>query len=356
MEFQAERLVFARRRRQLNQTELATRVGLAVRTIQRYERGKETPSEDTLGRLARELAFPPEFFFSPRALPEIPEASLSFRAYSKLRARVRDNAVAVAQLTVCIAEYLSELYEFPALTVPDLSEVAGRRPKDAARILRDEWKLGHGPIANVVHLLEAHGVRVFSLAEDVADVDAFCFWNSGDAFVVLNLLKSGERGRFDGCHELGHLVLHRHIDFRSKDVELHADIFAGEFLVPEDSLRSQLPSVITIDTVKKLKSYWKVSAMAMVKRLKDIGRLSDWVYRSMCMQLSKEGYRRAEKDGIEREASSLFADVFSPGADGISVNELARALRVRPSDISPLVFGMPHARGHLRLIRGGQAS
>src|SRR5690606_1316253 len=143
--------------------------------------------------------------------------------YSRLPSRSRDNAVAVAQLCVDIAEHLSDLFEFPELDVPDLSEFAAKRPREAARILRDDWSLGQGPIRNVVHLLEKHGVRVFSVSDDVADVDAFCFWSGGQAFVVLNLRKSGERGRFDGCHELAHLVLHRHIDFRTRDVEKEAD-------------------------------------------------------------------------------------------------------------------------------------
>jgi Zn-dependent peptidase ImmA (M78 family) len=347
--------VFARQRRQLNQTELARRAELVARTVQRYEHGQEAPSQEALRRLAAVLAFPPEFFLDDRPLPEIPEFALSFRAYSKLKARLRNNAIAVAQLSVQIADYLSELYDFPELSVPDLRESASS-PKDAARILRDEWALGHGPIPNVVDVLESHGVRVFSLAEDVADVDAFCFWKDREAFIVLNLLKSAERGRFDGAHELGHLVLHRQIDFRGKDVEREADAFAAEFLVPEESLLRQLPKFVTIDTVKKLKRHWRVSAMAMVKRLKDIGRLSDWVYRSMCMQLSRAGYRSSEKDGVEGETSSLLADIFSSGADGIAVGDVAKRLRVSAADISPLVFGLPAARGHLRLVRGGTPS
>jgi hypothetical protein len=84
----------------------------------------------------------------------------------------------------------------------------------------------------MVHLLEARGVRVFSLAEDAADVDAFCFWHKRAkddppaAFVFLNLQESGERGGFDAAHELGHLATHRAIDFRGKDVEREADGFA----------------------------------------------------------------------------------------------------------------------------------
>lgn len=354
MTFQPHRLVFARKRRQWTQVDLARSIGVVARTIQRYECSEETPPLDQIERIAAKLEFPVEFFLEEQGFPEIPPPSLSFRAYSKLKVRLRENAVAVAQMSVEIEAALSEQFELPLLDVPDLRESAATAA-DAARLLREEWALGSAPVPNMVHLLEGHGVRVFSLAEDVADVDAFCFWFERRAFLVLNQLKSGERSRFDAAHELGHLCLHRHIDFGGKDVEREADAFAAEFLVPEKALSLQLPPVITLETIFKLKRFWKVSAMAMVRRLKDIGRLSDWVYRSMCMQLSRDGYRSHEKGGIDPETSSLLADMIQ-GEDGIAASDIARALRVRVTDISPLIFGIPQVRGHLRLVTSRRAA
>ena len=39
--------------------------------------------------------------------------------------------------------------------------------------IRAEWGLSERPISNMIHRLEYQGVRVFSLAEDTADMDAF---------------------------------------------------------------------------------------------------------------------------------------------------------------------------------------
>ncbi len=332
----------------MSQRELAGATGLVVRTLQRYEHGEESPSRQSLDAVAQALRFPADFFLS-RPPPEIVAGALSFRAYSKIRAKLRDNAVAAAQLAIELSDHLVEHFDLPALDVPDLHEEASS-PEHAARTLRQEWSLGATPIPNVVHTLESHGIRVFSLSEDVVDVDAFCFWREAQAFVILNQLKSAERGRFDGSHELSHLVLHRQVDFRSKDVEREADAFAAEFLVPKEALQAQLPSHVTLDTVMKLKTYWKVSAMAMVKRLKDAGALSDWVYRGMCIKLSGMGYRRGEPGGIPNEVSSLLEDVFC-SEDGMSLSEVAKALRLRQADVSPLVFRLPHERGHLRVVR-----
>jgi transcriptional regulator with XRE-family HTH domain len=213
--FQGERLTFARKRRQITQAALAKQANVTPRTLQRYERDAESPKTETLARMANVLKFPPEFFVDVRPLPDIPPLSISFRGYSKIKAKLRDHAVTAAQLAVGIDAVLSDQFDLPELDVPDLSE-ATSNPVQAAKDLRAEWSLGNGPIANMVHLLERHGVRAFS-ADATADVDAFCFWQTGRAFVILSRSKSPERGRFDCAHELAHLVLHRAIDFRRRD-------------------------------------------------------------------------------------------------------------------------------------------
>lgn len=348
MGFRGERLVFARKKRQVSQKDLASGADIAPRSLQRYERDKESPKADTLARLAKELSFPPEFFTDSRPLPDIPPLSISFRGYSKIKAKLRDNAVAVAQLAVGIEAALAREFELPQLDIPDLSE-ATAEPVQAARLLREAWSLGNGPIRNMVHLLERQGVRVFS-ADAAADVDAFCFWNGGRPFAVLSRAKSPERGRFDCAHELAHLTLHRTIDFRRKDLEFEADSFAGEFLVPSAALAAHAPSHITPETVVKLKKAWGVSEMAMIRRLKEIGRLSDWTYRRMCIDVAKAGGRRSERDGMKQhETSSLLVDMIASD-DGVSVRELAHELHVMPSDIAALVFDVLVQRGGLRLV------
>ncbi|WP_261371327.1 ImmA/IrrE family metallo-endopeptidase [Yersinia frederiksenii] len=61
----------------------------------------------------------------------------------------------------------------------------------------------------MVHLIEPKGVKVFSLAENCVEVDAFSFWTNRKPFVLLNTIKTSERSRFDATHQLGHLVLHQ---------------------------------------------------------------------------------------------------------------------------------------------------
>jgi len=50
------------------------------------------------------------------------------------------------------------------LPKPNLPLLRGVEPETAAEMLRQKWSLGQRPIKNMIHLVEAHGVRVFSLA------------------------------------------------------------------------------------------------------------------------------------------------------------------------------------------------
>ena len=88
--------------------------------------------------------------------------------------------------------------------------------------VRARWDMGFRPIRNMVHLLEAHGVRVFSLAEDAKQVDAYSFWTpSKKPFVFLSMSKSAERSRMDAAHELGHLVIIPGAERSSRNTRKH---------------------------------------------------------------------------------------------------------------------------------------
>jgi len=58
--------------------------------------------------------------------------------------------------------------------------------------LRAEWGLGIRPIPNMVHLLEKHGVRVFSVDEESTSLRAFCLWEDDLPFVFVSLAGSVE--------------------------------------------------------------------------------------------------------------------------------------------------------------------
>lgn len=330
----------ARKRRGISAVELARRVGLTGQSVSNYERGRKVPSPDTLDKIANELQFPVSFF-DQGDIDEIDVALVSFRARSKITATARDAVLSAARLALELNEVLDRHFQLPSPEIPTLER---HTPEQAAEYVRAKWGLGEiYPVPNMVHMLEAHGVRVFSLPPEYSDVDAFSMWRRGTPFVFLNTLKSGERGRFDAAHELGHLVLHGQSEGAewSKECEREANAFASAFLMPSVSVRQRLRSGATTDQILRGKGYWKVAAVALAYRLSDLGMLTEWQYRRTVIELGQMGYRSGEPRGMQRENSQLLEKAFRGLREkGITPHSLARELHTTPAELTEYVFGL----------------
>lgn len=328
----------ARRRRAMSKRELAAAADVSERSLTAWEAGDTTPTPQMLERVAKALGFPVSFF--ERAEPELlAETGVSFRSLSKLAAGDRARALAGGELALELNAWLEQTFELPAPSVPDLR---GNRDSEAAAIaLRQQWGLGDKPIAHMVRLLEAKGVRVFSLAEDCHEVDAFSFWRGTRPFVFLNTLKSAERSRFDAAHELGHLVLHRHGQALGREAEQQADAFASAFLMPASSVRAFAPRIPTIPRLIEAKKIWNVALSALVHRMHQLRMVSEWQYRSLFIELQKLGMRKQEPEPSAREMSQVLDKVLqNVRATGSSKQELARALGWPVREINALTFGL----------------
>lgn len=337
-QFNPSRLTLARRRRGLTMTRLAARIGVEVRSVSAYEKGEFRPDSDKLANLAKVLRFPVNFFFGDD-LDELSPDSASFRALSKMTAGQRDTALGAGAIALLLNEWIETRFELPTADLPNLSQEGS--PEAAAVSMRRHWGLGELAIKNTVHLLESKGVRVFSLSVDAAEVDAFSMWRENTPFVFLNTKKSAEHSRFDAAHELGHLVMHRHGAPQGQDAEREANAFASAFLMPRASVLAHAPRLATVDHLVKLKKHWTVSVAALAYRLHTIGVLTDWHYRTLCIEIASRGYRKREPEEAQRENSQVLAKVFSVlREEGVTKGDIAGELRVPIEEIDQLVFGL----------------
>lgn len=140
---------------------------------------------------------------------------------------------------------------------------------------------------------------IFSIIEDCAflirkplktkEISAFTTYMTETFIVFLNSSFSLGHERFSAAHELYHIeynseILKReklHIEASSKDIldeDCSANIFAAEFLMPEDAVKKIFyklvnvqPKLIEPRHVVRLNSYFNVSYAAMVKRLIQLG-------------------------------------------------------------------------------------
>ncbi len=345
-EFNQARLTLARKRRGLTKKALADAVEVSAISLTAYEAGTQIPRPQKIKRLADHLGFPVDFFSKPD-LDELPPDGISFRAFTTMTARERDQATSAGQFAINLAQWINSKFKLPEINVPLLR---GLEPEVAAQAVRSDWGMGQESIRNVIHLLEANGIRVFSLAEECRRLDAFSLWindsqtNDNIPYVFLNTMKSVEHSRMDAAHELGHLVLHWRNDIpkSGRDIELEANTFASAFLMPPDSIKANIPNHTILDELIKRKRIWGASLAALTYWIHKQKMISDWQYHTLFAELSRKGYRTKEPDPIkDRETSKVLTKVFSAlRKDGISNADVARELSLPIEELNKLIFGL----------------
>lgn len=99
--------------------------------------------------------------------------------------------------------------------------------------------------------------------------------------------------------------------------------------------------MITLPILLKLKRHWGVSAFAMAYRLNRIGVLSDWHYRTLCIELAKRGFRTSEPDGGPRETSAVLEKITSMlRTRGMGLAQLSDELLLPIEEVKGLMLGL----------------
>ncbi|WP_353208689.1 XRE family transcriptional regulator [Sphingorhabdus sp.] len=331
--FNIERLELARKRRRFTARILAERAGIAPVTLSRIVNRQQVPDESTIEALVSALGYTRAFFDQDDFDPIDPRAA-SFRSLTGMTARERDAALAAGSLAFEVMDWVSERFTLPETDILDLGHE--RNPVAAARMLRQHWAIGEKPIGNMIKLLESKGARVFSLAEDTKNVDAFSCWRNNEPYIFLNTYKSSERSRFDAAHELAHLVLHRHGGPQGRKAETEANNFASAFLMPQADLMSVIPYVSSVDQIIQAKKRWGVAAVALAYRLNKLGLMTEWQY----IQINRQ-YRTSEPQGIPPERSTVWQMILTDlWKDGQSRSHIAQQLLLPDEELENLLFGL----------------
>ena len=341
--FHPPRLTLARELRGLTKAELAERIGKSAAALSQFEGGVKAtckPDPKTLGLLALALGVPVGFF--ARKTPDKPLSvdACHFRSLRSASQRARRKLLARGALLCDLLDGLEEHVNLPveqvsrvARTVHTVDEI-----EEYAVQVRASWKLGLGPIGNVVTLLESRGVLVTHIPEDCEDVDAFSTWHAGRPLVFLVMAKgSTSRSRFDACHELGHLTMHADVTAGSPELERQANRFASAFLLPKEPFLVECPRWLDWDHFYELKRRWKVSVAALVKRAYDLKKLSEASYRRAYVHLNKTGERLQERDEPPAEPPTLLVKALDAVGPEMTVEDVATQMGVGLGDLRGLL-------------------
>jgi Zn-dependent peptidase ImmA (M78 family) len=219
-------------------------------------------------------------------------------------------------------------------------------PADVARRLRAEWGMPRGPLESMVGLIEGTGALIASRAlvspqpldsgADSVPVDAVsCSPPGREPVVLLNRGTPADRQRYTLAHELGHMVLHQ---VPHAEQEKQANSFAAELLMPSRDIRTDLAGgSLTIARLLKLKTRWKVSMWALLRRARTLGEISDWQYRSLAVEMSSLGYRTVEPGELDHETPAAVTSIITWHLErGREVSDLASAAFLTPDEFVDL--------------------
>jgi Zn-dependent peptidase ImmA (M78 family)/transcriptional regulator with XRE-family HTH domain len=284
-DLQPARLEQALAARGLTKGQLASLVGVAASTITKWCKGDQAPEAGTFDRLASVLNVQPEWLARPVLRPVSSphyrsNASTLKSAYAKLEART--------EWAQEVAFLLSDYVDFPTLNLPernfqDPEQISNDDIEAAAEECRALWQLGRGPIQNLALAAESAGIVIVREETDISAIEGLSSWSDllGCPIVLLSADKAnGFRSRFDLAHEVGHLILHKHVPRalerdRYNQMEKQAHRFAGALLLPAETFANEVRVPTNLDNLLILKQRWGSSVAAMMMRLNALGLLSD---------------------------------------------------------------------------------
>ncbi|GEB08769.1 ImmA/IrrE family metallo-endopeptidase [Lactococcus lactis] len=160
---------------------------------------------------------------------------------------------------------------------------------------------------DLLYQIEMSGINVLSRFMPFgSSSDAYSLWTTdGVPYLVLAIGKSYARRNFDLAHELGHLLLHRAVDFELLDNAEHerreqeANFFASNLLLPDKEFKRSFELLVGTrvsqpDRYIGLKQHFNVSIQALEYKAYRLGYLTPAQNSYFYRQIHKKGYKFSE--------------------------------------------------------------
>jgi len=330
-----EMIQLARESRGLNRTELAAKIGVTQPHISQLETAQRAPSTEVMQAICAALEYPLEFFTQPDGVVGLglsvffyrKRAATSVTDIRRLEAEVNARRLHLKRLLDEVNIATPKSIEFL-----DIDEHAGDAGKIAA-LVRASWQLPVGPVRNLIQTIEKAGGVVFKFPFGTSDIDAVSQWPTNmPPLFFINSTAPADRVRFSLAHELGHIVMHQ---AASETMEDEANKFAAELLMPAREIASELDG-LNLARAASLKPHWRVSMAALIRRARDVGRISTLDYQRLMRRLSATGQRKRECVDIPGEEPLVLGQIIEElsRSCGYGDDDFARIMRVHTCDFA----------------------
>lgn len=336
-----EMIALARKSRGLTRADLAAKLQISAALMSRIENGVRAATTAVIEALCSILHYPVDFFFQPDAVYGFGTSELfhrkrqdvGIRLLDRIHARINIQRMHFARLLQDVEIAECKFRQYSSTEFPD-------GPADVARVVRALWAVPTGPIVNMTRIIESAGGVVIPFDFGTRSIDAISQWPPGlPPLFFVNSEAPTDRLRLTLAHEIGHVTLH--MDDPHEDMERDANHFAAEFLMPEAEIKPYFHS-LTLPKLATLKTHWRVSMAALLKRAGDLDQIGTRQARSLWTQLSSAGFRTREPAELDLppERPSLFMELFEVyrGEFGYSTYEMSQALHMFEDEVELLYY------------------
>jgi len=344
-------LILAREFRGLNQSEFAEKLSITQGTLSKIEMGIMPINNNLLKEVGKILNFPVQFFSREgKSFP--PNLYYRKRVTTSKYLLIKDEAL--MNLHRLNIQILLKSFDFKYEELPVFNVEIDGNPIEIAKKLRALWRLPNGPIINLVSLLESKGIIVVPCNFTSFDIDGrSMFTDNNDILLFINSNMPMDRQRYTLAHELFHIIAHLFCSVDdSRDIEKEANLFAGEFLIPENDLSKHVTERIDLNFLADLKRYYRMSMQAILMKLEREKLITDNQKKYLWGSLIKYGFKKQEPRELEppKEFPSLLPKMFKMLNNDLDYTneEIEKLLSIKKQDIG-LLYDFKE-RGRLQIV------
>ena len=312
IEYNPDRIRLARESEGYSQNQLAGHLkGVSQSKLNKIENRLALATDEIIEEIASFLGYPISFFKVQSGMtPYIKE----YYYRRNLGINIKPKLAFEAQMTI-IAENIDTLFDAIDMKVKlqyiDL-EAEEISPKRVVEKIRSFFGIDSGPIRNVIETIQRMGVIInYFIPPFSIRIDGVSFiTKKGIPVILINKNISNSRKVFTLCHELGHLIMHyKYMVSDKRDVEDEANIFASEFLMPEQQIKNQLYN-LTFQKLFSLKAYWKVSIKALITRSRMLSCITKDQQSRWMMRYNANHWAQEEPYEFDMQEPTLLNRVF----------------------------------------------
>lgn len=314
----------------LSIAKLASKIEIGTATLSNILNGKSEPKSSTLLKITNELGIKLEDALCDSSRLK----SVRFRSDKTLSAREKAER---DQTLVATARWLHDYRELEDMLDEHIKyrfiDFPVIDPVKMAAAIRNKLEINFlTPITDIASIMQSAGIKLriynfgfkktFGLSVAAAENGPAIIVNSESGITI-------ERQIFTVAHELGHLILHPDsysINDRGENIdqEKEANLFAGNFLLPDEALKKEweeASGLYFVDKILKIKKKFKISYLTVLVRLKQIYNELD--YSTLIMKFNNE-YKRLYNHDLKNhyEPEPLDEPVALCDPDSLSKSDL----------------------------------